>query len=77
MFFDHKLAKTTAEQAANVIINGVLANHPKIIVGSDARFLDLLVRVLGSRYQGVVARVSRRMMPKSSLRSAPQVDEVA
>jgi len=30
----------------------------------DAKFLDIWVRLAGSRYQGVVARIAARVMPK-------------
>ena len=62
--FDRKLARTTAETAAQVIIDGVLRNKPRIVVGIDAKVLDALVRVGGPRYQRVVAAVARRVVPK-------------
>jgi NADP-dependent 3-hydroxy acid dehydrogenase YdfG len=65
-FFDRKLARTTPEKAAEVIVAGMLAGRPKIVVGADARFLDLFVRIAGSRYQGVVAAVTRRQVPRAA-----------
>jgi len=62
--FDKKFAKTTADKAARVIIDGVLAGKPRIVVGLDARFLDIWVRLVGSGYQGVLARIAARVMPK-------------
>ncbi|MFL0180874.1 SDR family NAD(P)-dependent oxidoreductase [Mycobacterium sp. SMC-15] len=50
-FFDRKLASTTAEEAARVILDGVSKNRARVLIGNDARILDLLVRILGSRYQ--------------------------
>jgi len=50
-FFDRKLASTTAEEAARVILDGVRKNRARVLIGNDARILDLLVRILGSRYQ--------------------------
>ena len=61
--FDKKLAKTTAEAAAQVIIDGILADKPRIVVGTDAKVLDAFVRLAGPRYQGVVAKVAARIMP--------------
>ena len=69
--FDKKLAKTTAEKAAQVIIDGVLAGRPRIVVGMDAKFLDRWVRLVGPRYQGVVARLAGRIMPKPVEQKAP------
>jgi NAD(P)-dependent dehydrogenase (short-subunit alcohol dehydrogenase family) len=62
-FFDRKLARTSAEDAARTIIDGVLAGRPRIVVGADAKALDLLVRLVGARYQGLVARVAGRIAP--------------
>jgi NAD(P)-dependent dehydrogenase (short-subunit alcohol dehydrogenase family) len=62
-FFDSRLARTTAEQAARIIVDGVLANKPRIVVGTDAKALDLWVRAVGSRYQRVLAAISSRMTP--------------
>lgn len=68
--FDKKLAKTTAEKAAQVIIDGVLAGKPRIVVGMDAKFLDKWVRLVGSRYQGGLARIAARVMPKPAEQKA-------
>lgn len=64
--FDAKLAKTTATEAARVILRGVEKGHARILVGADAKALDALVRLTGSGYQRVVATVARRIMPKST-----------
>lgn len=59
-FFDKKLAKTTPERAAQVILDGMLAGKPRVLVGADAKVLDLLVRVTGPGYQKLVSRVVGR-----------------
>ncbi|GAB2875022.1 SDR family NAD(P)-dependent oxidoreductase [Nocardioides pacificus] len=61
--FDEKLAKMTPERAAEIIVAGVLADKARVLVGADAHALHQLGRVLGSRYQDVVARVSKRVLP--------------
>jgi short-subunit dehydrogenase len=58
--FEDRLARTTPEQAANVILKGVLKGKPRVLVGADAHVLHHVVRITGARYQDVVARVSRR-----------------
>jgi NAD(P)-dependent dehydrogenase (short-subunit alcohol dehydrogenase family) len=58
-FFDRRLARMPAEKAAAVILDGVLADRPRIVVGADAKVLDVLVRLLGSGYQRVTTRVAR------------------
>lgn len=65
-FFDRKLAKTTPEKAAEVILEGVEKGKGRVLIGSDAIALDLLTRITGSKYQNVVARVATRVMPKPS-----------
>ena len=61
--FDTRLARTTAERAAEVILEGVLANRPRVVVGTDAKLLDLLVRLVGARYQRLLTLASRRLRP--------------
>lgn len=63
-YFDRKLAKTSPARAAEIIVTGMLAGKPKIVVGADAKVLDLLVKVLGARYQNVLARVSKKQVPQ-------------
>lgn len=62
-FFDAKLAKTTAESAASQIVRGMLQNKARVLVGVDAKALDLLVRVAGGRYVDLVGRVVARTVP--------------
>jgi NAD(P)-dependent dehydrogenase (short-subunit alcohol dehydrogenase family) len=58
--FDKKLARMTPERAAEIIIDGMVAGKPRVLVGGDAKALDLLVRVLGSGYQRVVSASASR-----------------
>ena len=60
--FGQKLAKTTPEKAAQVILDGMLAGRPRVLVGADAKVLDVLVRVTGSGYQKLVAKASGRAL---------------
>ena len=46
-FFDAKLAKTTPDQAAKVILKGVEKGKGRVLIGSDAVALDLLQRLTG------------------------------
>ena len=63
-FFDSHLAKTSAGRAAEIIEAGMLAGKPRILIGPDARGLDLLVRLLGARYQAVLTRLVRHRVPQ-------------
>jgi NAD(P)-dependent dehydrogenase (short-subunit alcohol dehydrogenase family) len=61
--FDTKMARMTPERAAEIILDGVLANKPRVVVGADAKLLDLFVRVVGARYQRVFTLAARRLAP--------------
>lgn len=56
--FNNKLAKTTPEQAAAQIIRAIKRDQARVLVGLDAKLIDLLQRVLGSYYQKIVMAVS-------------------
>jgi NADP-dependent 3-hydroxy acid dehydrogenase YdfG len=62
-YFDKRLASTSAQKAARVILDGVHKNKARVLVGTDAKALDLLARVTGSGYQRVVAAVTSRQGP--------------
>ncbi len=55
-----KLAVTTPEKAAKVIVKGILKDQSRILVGPDAWGIDVINRVLGSAYQPLVERFSRK-----------------
>ena len=59
--FDNRLAKMPPERAAEIIVRGVLRGKPRVLVGLDAHLLHQLARIVGPRYQDVVARQARRM----------------
>ena len=63
-FFDKYLASMSPEKAAEIILDGVRKEKARVLVGLDAKFLDLLVRTTGSAYQGIVARATRFGMNK-------------
>ena len=52
---------TTAEAAALQILKAVENNERRVLVGPDARFLDKVVRLLGSAYQVLVMKQVRKM----------------
>lgn len=65
-FFDKHLARTSPEDAAQTIVNGVRKGKARVLIGADAKFLDAWVRIVGPSYQRVVAMVTSRVMPKSN-----------
>jgi len=71
LMFD-EVAVTSPEQAADRIVNGVLANESRIIVGSDAVRLDRMQRLMPIRYWKFVVRRGRRLMQKVAQRKAAE-----
>ena len=64
--FDKKLASTTPEKAARIILDGVRKNRARVLVGPDAKALDLIVRATGSGYQRLFSSVMSRMVPQGN-----------
>ncbi|MGV9677687.1 SDR family NAD(P)-dependent oxidoreductase [Nocardia sp. NPDC003482] len=62
-FFDKQLALHTPEMAAQTITEGVRKGHGRVLIGWEAKLLDIWVRATGSWYQRASAIVNRRMMP--------------
>ena len=54
--FDNDFAKTTAQAAAATIIKGIEKNAPRVLIGGDAKFMDLLQRFRPGRYFSVLQR---------------------
>ena len=55
-----RVARTSPERAADVILAGVAKNRARVLIGADARAIDLLARVTGPHYQRIVARLAGR-----------------
>jgi NAD(P)-dependent dehydrogenase (short-subunit alcohol dehydrogenase family) len=58
--FDKKLAKMSPDRAAEIILDGALAGKPRVLVGLDAHLIHQFGRIVGARYQDVVARLAAR-----------------
>jgi short-subunit dehydrogenase len=65
--FDRKLALHSPEMAARTILAGVRRGSPRVLIGAEAKFLDLLVRVtprgsqrFGAWFSRVVALAPRQ-----------------
>ena len=58
-------AKTTPAAAALRIIKGIENNEPRILIGNDARFMDLLQRFRPATYWAVLARRIEKAMAKA------------
>ncbi len=62
-FFEKKLARMAPDRAAEIILDGALSGKARVLVGADAHALHHVAKLLGSRYQDVVARLAPRTMP--------------
>ncbi|OBG76536.1 acetoin dehydrogenase [Mycobacterium sp. E2462] len=62
--FDKRLARTSPRRAAEVILTGVHKKKARVLVGTDAKILDIVVRLTGSGYQQLFGPVMGRLMPK-------------
>jgi short-subunit dehydrogenase len=58
------VARTTPAAAALRIIQGIEKNQPRILIGNDARFMDLLQRLRPGSYWPVLARLIEKMSKK-------------
>ncbi|HJT92421.1 MAG TPA: SDR family NAD(P)-dependent oxidoreductase [Mycobacterium sp.] len=63
--FDKKLASTSPQKAARIILDGVRKNKARVLVGTDAKVLDAVVRATGSGYQRLFSTVMSRMVPNA------------
>ncbi len=71
--FDKKLARTTPERAAEIILDAVRKNKARVLVGADAKILDVIVRITGSGYQQLFSTVLPSFPPRrcAEFASAP------
>lgn len=54
-----KMAKTTPDEAARVIVDGVKKNKRRILIGADAYAIDAMQRSMPTAYQALIARASQ------------------
>ena len=60
-FYEEKILKMDPAAAAETIVAGVEAGKPRVLVGSDAKALDALVRLLPSLHQRLLLAAERRL----------------
>jgi NAD(P)-dependent dehydrogenase (short-subunit alcohol dehydrogenase family) len=60
-FFD-KVARTSPETAAEVIVRGIKSRNPRILIGPDARGIDLIARLFPIKYLKVIERLRGHKM---------------
>lgn len=57
--FDERIARTDPEKAARLILRGVERGRSRVLVGSDARVVDVVTRLLGPAYQRLLPAFMR------------------
>ena len=60
--YNEKLLKLPASKAAEIIVDGVEKNKARIVVGNDAKALDIVVRLAPRGYQKLIGAYFTRMM---------------
>jgi short-subunit dehydrogenase len=56
-----RMARTTASEAAQRIVRGIERNEPRILIGTDARFLDIVQRLRPAAYWNLLARAFAKL----------------
>ncbi len=59
--YNEKLLRMDPAQAARTVLDGVEAGRPRVLVGNDAKVVDLLVRLLPASYPRVTRALERRL----------------
>lgn len=52
-----RIAKTSPEEAAAVIIKGIRKKKPRILIGSDAKTASFIQRMFSGRYEKIFAKI--------------------
>ena len=60
-FFD-KVARTSAEEAAEVIVRGIKDRNPRILIGKDAHAISAFSRLFPRRYLAIIERLAGHKM---------------
>lgn len=68
-FFDEKLARTSAERAARLILRGAARGRSRVLIGADARLLSVAGALNSGGFQRSVAWVTRRRAAEEAARA--------
>ena len=61
-----KLARTTPESAATQILNAVVNDRARLLIGWDAKLIDIVQRIMPSRYGAFIYKMLGDGAPKKS-----------
>jgi NAD(P)-dependent dehydrogenase (short-subunit alcohol dehydrogenase family) len=59
--YNEKLLRMSPDEAAEIILRGVERNRPRVLVGNDARLVDLMVRAFPAGYVRAVLASTKRL----------------
>jgi hypothetical protein len=59
----NKVAITSPQRAAQIILRAVARDRARVLPGPDAKLFDLIVRAMGSGYQRVFMPMNKRLLP--------------
>ncbi len=62
-FYDKWLFVHSPEMAAETIVSGVAKGRARVVIGLEAKAIDVLARIIGPSYQRVVAAAAARFFP--------------
>jgi len=66
-----------ASQAAQIIVNGVMAGKVRILVGSDAKMQDLMGRFFPVKYTGMIYKKMKELLPDSKPKGTPEAKKTS
>tara|TARA_B100001094_G_scaffold273260_1_gene279563 strand:- start:726 stop:1595 length:870 start_codon:yes stop_codon:yes gene_type:complete len=72
--FEEKITMT-ADEAARQLIDGILKNKNRIVIGKQARFADILVRSLPNTYYSILKKMLLRMKQRLAKKTPILVTE--
>lgn len=55
--FERAVLRMSPEKAAAIILDGIEKDKPRILIGNDARTMDMIARVFPNTYHKVLAKM--------------------
>lgn len=60
-----KAFRVTADDAAEQILRGVMRNDRRVLIGTDAKVIDVIQRLMPGRYHGLLAWATKRTLART------------
>ena len=58
----NQIARTSSEKAASVIMNGILQDKPRVLIGADALQVEILQRLFPAKASGIFTKGMEKRM---------------